>query len=387
MGGVTPHGIRYPDGASKAKNLGPELKTMAEDIGDVFTDTTSNGPWREIVEGIAEDAVDDVLADINVVRAYPETPAAQTTLAQVPMQWTYKTLNAPVPANVTQNVEGSWVGATRRRGEVPVLDEARRLQDSQIPTSIARLSDIPDASDVQQQSLPDRVLSMDLPIFSARLATAKTTEEPCAVVFTGSSTTYYVNPGFVVPLAQMIQETWRQNEYTAVHRSNTASFTERTTPGVHVYNAGQSGATANSYLNDEESDRIAALNPAVINHMVGSNDWKHGVSTADYQARLVNRLDYLDSVVSKPCQHVLVHQYERRDNIPGSVTWAQYLDVLNDIAATRSNVVVLDLSAPYRAAGAPTPDPLDLISSDNIHQTAQGYNFMVALYAAFYFAA
>ena len=32
MGGVTPHGIRYPDGASKAKNLGPELKTMAEDI-------------------------------------------------------------------------------------------------------------------------------------------------------------------------------------------------------------------------------------------------------------------------------------------------------------------------------------------------------------------
>lgn len=37
MSGVTPHGIRYPDGASKAKNLGPELKQMAEDI-DGFID-------------------------------------------------------------------------------------------------------------------------------------------------------------------------------------------------------------------------------------------------------------------------------------------------------------------------------------------------------------
>ncbi len=32
MSGITNGGIRYPDGATKAKNLGPELKTMAEDL-------------------------------------------------------------------------------------------------------------------------------------------------------------------------------------------------------------------------------------------------------------------------------------------------------------------------------------------------------------------
>ncbi|MGX9346388.1 SGNH/GDSL hydrolase family protein [Microbacterium sp. KNMS] len=57
MGGVTAHGIRYPDGTSKAKNLGPELKTMAEDIDRVYTDTTDGGVLHELVEDIAEQVV------------------------------------------------------------------------------------------------------------------------------------------------------------------------------------------------------------------------------------------------------------------------------------------------------------------------------------------
>lgn len=36
MTGVTTHGIRHPDGASRAKNLGPELQQMAEDIDELI---------------------------------------------------------------------------------------------------------------------------------------------------------------------------------------------------------------------------------------------------------------------------------------------------------------------------------------------------------------
>ncbi|MGO2091376.1 MAG: sialate O-acetylesterase [Microbacterium gubbeenense] len=63
MGGVTPHGIRYPDGASKAKNLGPELKLMAEDIdwyiGSYLTPT---GPIRQIIIGVAEEVIPPLVA-------------------------------------------------------------------------------------------------------------------------------------------------------------------------------------------------------------------------------------------------------------------------------------------------------------------------------------
>lgn len=70
MGGVSPHGIRHPDGATKAKNLGPELKQMAEDI-DAYINDIDTGVIRDLVEGIAEivvpPIVENYLAGKNLV--------------------------------------------------------------------------------------------------------------------------------------------------------------------------------------------------------------------------------------------------------------------------------------------------------------------------------
>lgn len=60
MSGVTPRGIRYPDGASKAKNLGPELQQMAEDIDDFLL--PSNAHFLALVT----DAVELALSAIEV---------------------------------------------------------------------------------------------------------------------------------------------------------------------------------------------------------------------------------------------------------------------------------------------------------------------------------
>lgn len=90
MGGVTPNGIRYPDGTSKAKNLGPELKTMAEDIdGWVGSHLDPNGPLRDVIEDITDDLVpplvEQELTDARIVRfgdpaipeegQFPDNPA------------------------------------------------------------------------------------------------------------------------------------------------------------------------------------------------------------------------------------------------------------------------------------------------------------------------
>lgn len=65
MTGVTPHGIRYPDGASKAKNLGPELQTMAEDI-DTFIDEQIDAQ-NPLFAQMAEEAVDEELSTRDLV--------------------------------------------------------------------------------------------------------------------------------------------------------------------------------------------------------------------------------------------------------------------------------------------------------------------------------
>lgn len=387
MSGVTEHGIRYPDGASKAKNLGPELETFAKDVDKHIDDRTSAAGIGPIVRDVAEEAVEKELAELNSVRAYPEGVVTQTTLGAIPMHWTYKQLSAPVPANVTQTVEGTWSGTSRRRGDVPVLSPSGKLRDAQIPDTVARLSDIPDIPDIPDvlDSAPDRLITAELPILVARLAVAKATGNPLPLVFVGSSTTY-ANPGFVTPLGRMFQETWRAVTPSAIQNSTTAEFVERTGPGVHIYNAGQSGTTASSFLSDAESDRIAALKPALIAIMVGSNDWRQGQSAATYKANLTNRIAYIKSKLTAPCQIVIVHQYERRDGTVGSEPWSAYKQAAQDVADTFDEAVFHDISAAYYAVGVPTPDPLSIISGDNIHQTAAGYAFMFAVFAAFYFA-
>lgn len=65
MSGVTPNNIRYPDGASKAKNLGPELKQMAEDI-DRFIDVQLDpeGPLKGVIEDATEEAAGTIVPPI-----------------------------------------------------------------------------------------------------------------------------------------------------------------------------------------------------------------------------------------------------------------------------------------------------------------------------------
>ncbi|MDJ1115349.1 hypothetical protein [Microbacterium dauci] len=65
MTGTTPNGIRYPDGASKAKNLGAELQQMAEDI-DEFIDEQFDGANPAFAQR-AGAAVDAALATRQIV--------------------------------------------------------------------------------------------------------------------------------------------------------------------------------------------------------------------------------------------------------------------------------------------------------------------------------
>lgn len=386
MAGVTPHGIRYPDGASKAKNLGPELKNMAEDIDGHIDDRTSPAHYRPIVTGIAEEVVppmvEEALDDAGVVTAYPEPTVTRTGIPFVPMSWDFKSLEAAYETTYLHTYRGEWTSGGPRQANVPLLTTFDTIREDQIPGTIPRFSDLPDVPDVE---LDDRIVSLDLPILVARLAVAKSKNDPLAIVFAGSSTTA-ATPGFVTPLGKMLQETWRSRAPSSVQTSTTADFTARTTPGVHIYNAAQSGTTATNFLDDAESDRIAALNPALVAIMVGSNDWRVAVSAEVYRTNLTNRLNYLDSVIPGPCQFVLVQQYERRDGTVGSEPWSAYETVLREIADARGNTAFLDISAAYYAAGTPLPDQLGLISGDNIHQTAAGYAFMAAYFSGFYFA-
>lgn len=398
MAGVTEHGIRYPDGASRAKNLGPELKTMAEDIdwyiGSYLSPT---GPIRQIVIDVARDVIPQIIAEQNIIRAYPEgdvtvRPTGRRTL---PAYWTAKNLVDPYGATYSDTYGGTWQGDLLYGGDLPVLDDAGKLAVSQIPDSMAtvryvddKIADLGGTGDgVVRASRPS--VSMKYPVFGARLAKARRAGDPVAVVFAGSSTTER-QPGWIgYGFTDQMQGTYPVANNTDPQWSRTATFTIQRAAGMHFYNAGIGGKQANSYLTDAMCDRIATLSPALVVHMVGSNDFRWTRDLTDYKNLLRSRMEYIDSgaPASAPVQHLLIHAYHRLDEPPRPAvgTWAEFGNALRELADERGNTAFLDLSQAYAAVGVAhvgDSNPMNLIASDLIHQTPAGNTFMGDLVAA-----
>lgn len=390
MAGVTPNGIHYPDGASKAKNLGPELERMANDI-DTYIGSylIPTGPIRQIIIGVAEEIVPPIvqreLDEANVVRAYPEDPILRTTRSTVPMSWVAKTLLDPYDDTYADVYHGTWGNPVEVYGELPTLSSRGKLQASQIPDVFARTSDVDSriaevVAQIPETFQTERHISADLPIFAARLAASRQAGEPCAGVILGSSTSAEW-PGYLQGLAPIIQSAYPVADPSTVQRSTSADFTPRTEPGFHLYSAAQGSTRSDTYLTDVEAQKIAALDPAFVLHMV-VNDYTDQTDPAVYGANVLDRIEYLDTLLTKPTQHMLVFPYARMAFDAHTHHWDEYGAALEQIAGTRTDTVFVNLNDAYVAIGVTSTgaDPLGFIR-DTLHQTPAGYRFMVGLFA------
>lgn len=152
-----------------------------------------------------------------------------------------------------------------------------------------------------------------------------------------------------------------------------------TGPGLHFYNGGEGGTRSDSYLPQARVDKIAAIDPAIIFHMVGANDGSGNVAPATYKANMLDALARVDAATPGNPVHVLIHQFQRWDQW-GSYAWTEYRDQLKAIAdADPSRFVFIDLNPAYVALGIPNTDPLNLIDTDNIHQNNAGHELMADL--------
>lgn len=348
-------------------------------IGPVAAGIIAND---ETVLQAAIDAMEDAVQELNAVQAYQGLSVPYTGLGSVPMQWVHKSLDAPVGELVTETVEGTYEGASVFRGDFPTLTSTGQLRSAQMPDWVASKDDIPDVPDVPD--VQPRSVSIDLPIFGARVADARTKSAPVAVVFAGSST-LAASPGVVGRVTPLLQSCYPAGSQSAAQWSQSAEFTEITAAGLHVYSTGEGGTNSSDYLTDAECDRLAELDPGLIVHML-PNDYNHQVDPTVFAANVTARLAYFDSVLTRPAQHVLVHPYQRQNWTPPTYTWDEYEDALRGVAETRPDTVFFNLNPSYAANGVPGADPLGLISSDNLHQTAQGYLFMASLFASLFIA-
>lgn len=352
---------------------------LEERIEQIAAGIIANDPT--IIEA-AEEAVDEAVADLNIVQAYPEPGGQYTTFSGIPIRWAYRPHEFLYVDTYSREFDTANPDYGSRWGNIPVLRQGGALDSSVIPDTVATKEYVDDAIGAFVPDTPGGEGGVEkLPsVFWARVAAARAADAPVAVVWTGSSTT--IGPDrYVGPSTAALQEImWPEADPTPVQADNDAQFTEITTPGLHGYSAGHGGTTAQTYLTQGEMNRIAALKPAFIGHMVGSNDYANQLSPVAYKASIKSNIEYFDSILTEPCVHILFHAYA----IPAFTPWAYNFDLygaaLKEIAdELGDNAIFVNLGHEYKKVGIPGTDPLNLVGEDNVHQTPAGYEFMKTL--------
>jgi lysophospholipase L1-like esterase len=203
------------------------------------------------------------------------------------------------------------------------------------------------------------------------------------IVWLGSSTTY--GAGATAPERRYVDLVTAELGGGPVTRVGATFPTRNTLPGVHGYNASAGGANSETYVNDTTRAFILWERPSLVVHMIGSNDSidvePYAVSAGDYEANVAYQIDRLDDSVSQPMSHLLVHTY-RRDGV-SVAKWRTYRQALENIAAARDNVAVLDISAEFEVSDHLGADPDDLVSDDGVHPSDAGHALMAELVADF----
>lgn len=199
---------------------------------------------------------------------------------------------------------------------------------------------------------------------------------PSVLVFVGSSTTAGSN----------VLEAERWVSILAARASDFPARTSLTTAptgsGVRVYNGGLSGAETGAirnlaYVTPTTATQIAALNPAAVVHMITANDYALGVDPLVSAENIRTRIGWIDAAATKPVTHVLIHSFRRGDTLTqAAYEWDQYGEAQRALAVSLPNVAYLDVSREFAALGVPGTDPLDLLSSDNVHLTSAGHRVM-----------
>ena len=148
-------------------------------------------------------------------------------------------------------------------------------------------------------------------------------------------------------------------------------------PGVQFDTNGiNGGVTSANYLTTTTVAQIKALNPTLIIHSIGANDWRNGVAPETFRANLLGWIAALDTANSTPHVHLLLQQHPRMDWTTPAYPWSAYATVLREIANENpTKIAHIDTTAAFTVTGIPESDPLDLIGSDNIHLTDAGHHY------------
>ena len=202
---------------------------------------------------------------------------------------------------------------------------------------------------------------------------------PARVLFLGSSTTFGNNAS-TVSARYVNQATARMQaqfpaadgEEVPVRSLSQTNADPSTAPGIQGINGSPGGVTSATYCPALLLHTLNTLKVSFAIHMIGSNDSVAGMPLSEYRENVRAAVTGLAKRGVRG--QLLVHTFRRRG--VEVERWAQYGDVLTEVAAGTDGVGVLDVSSLFENLSHLDGDPLGLIDTDAVHMTDAGHALM-----------
>lgn len=240
------------------------------------------------------------------------------------------------------------------------LNQAKSYTDQEI------LNYTPDVEDEVKDVLSKLDLENPGSKIDPRLL-ASFTGSRCVIVMAGASTTARER----YPLSFMNKV---MTQFTAGVQKKLADVSaSQLTSGLNLVNAGVGSTTSDTYLGSGRASSISNLNPDIMVHGVGTNDWYHGRTPMQYA-------DDLDAAISsvtsnRPLTHIIVHQHEITTVQNPEYSWNEFRDAAKSVAeVSPEDRMFIDLAEPMRSLGVGVglDNRYSLLDSDGVHLTSHG---------------
>lgn len=153
--------------------------------------------------------------------------------------------------------------------------------------------------------------------------------------------------------------------------------TVTTTQGLQIYNGGISGSYSNNYVTAAVQTKLTAVQPQIVFHMIGINDFNLGVLKADFKSFLTQSMDLVNASLTVPPVHILVDQFHPPSKQNPVSPWSHFQEVMDELSRENpTSIVYIPVAEAFteaQATGFGALDPYDLIDTDNLHPTNEGH--------------
>ena len=190
------------------------------------------------------------------------------------------------------------------------------------------------------------------------------------IVMLGSSTT--TRGGFAKYFASHMRNHFPGGVFTTLQKYRTNARDRVGHLGVDVVydsvGSDTGGGNSETYIPPATARLVNSLNPTMVFHGVGSNDWRwSNMKPSDYARNMRSALSTITS--SKTLHHVILHQHERLTLGGAKVDykWNDYRDALYNEFSGDDDVSIIDISEDFRALGVGLnmTDPHNLMADDS----------------------